>query len=90
MATLLKDATWQIYPHAERLEDIALEEDFFTNDGISSRSINFWQYLGHWNGEPLWQNVENSKTLLQPSLLLPDAQSEQIHESEIEVTRHQE
>lgn len=69
MAHLLTDQTWQVYAQPERVEELALEEGFFYNDGLSEKSINFWEYLGHWQGQPLWRQVETGEVLLQPASL---------------------
>ncbi len=69
MAELLRDPSfWAIHPCSEEMDEHAIKTGFFSNDGMSCKSINFWEYLGHWNGEILWRHVETGETVLQPSV----------------------
>lgn len=76
MAELITDiSVWAVASDTEinHFEAEAVRTGFFNNDGQSHRSINFWVYLGNWNGELLWRHLETKELLLQarpiPNLL---------------------
>lgn len=76
MGHLIKDiSVWAVASETEieNYEAEAVKTGFFNNDGQSHKSINFWVYLGNWNGEVLWRHIETNELLLQaqpvPNLL---------------------